>query len=122
MSADTSGLAALITLALGLLGFLSPEHAARLTGLARPEGDARPEMRATYGGIFIGLALACLLHPSAASALIAGSAWLGAASCRLASLALDRIVSKRTLGGLVLEAGLAVLFLNDGLRGPTGSA
>jgi hypothetical protein len=49
---------AAITLALGILGLLSPASAAKLVGI-QPDGVLGvSEIRATYGGLFIGLSVA----------------------------------------------------------------
>ena len=54
-------LGALITVALGLLGALAPAAAARLVGVQPVGGVGLSEIRATYGGLFLGLGGACLV-------------------------------------------------------------
>ena len=101
---------ALVTLALGALGLVRPEAAARLVGL-EPRGRlGGSELRATYGGFFAALgAFALLTRDEVAFALI-GAGWLGAAAARIGDALLhggDRSVWRAAL----LEAALALLLL-----------
>ncbi|MEI6028888.1 MAG: DUF4345 family protein [Betaproteobacteria bacterium] len=102
-------LGAILTIALGLLGLLAPLLAGRMVGL-KPEGPrGLSELRATYGGLFAGLGLACLVLQAPAAYAVAACAWLGAALARLASMALDRNPSWLNAGGLALEFVIGVL-------------
>lgn len=106
-------LGALLTVALGLLGLLAPLHAGRMVGL-KPEGPrGLSELRATYGGLFAGLGLACLVLQAPAAYAVAACAWLGAALARLASMAVDRNPSWLNAGGLALELLIGVLLWTD---------
>jgi len=104
-----ASLGAVLTVALGLLGFLAPLSAGRIVGL-KPEGPrGLSELRATYGGLFAGLGLACLVLQVPAAYAVAACAWLGAALARLASMALDRNPSWLNAGGLALELVIGAL-------------
>ena len=102
-------LGAILTIALGLLGLLAPLRAGRMVGL-KPEGPrGLSELRATYGGLFAGLGLACLVLQAPAAYAVAACAWLGAALARLASMALDRNPSWLNAGGVALELVIGAL-------------
>jgi len=102
---------AVITFGLGMLGLLNPLAAARFTSL-EPKGKVGlSEIRATYGGLFAALGLAALLMPGSASHQVVGFAWAGAAIGRSGSVIVDRSLSPKNFGGILMEAGIAALFL-----------
>lgn len=104
-------LGAFFTLALGTLGLVAPRKIAGLVGIA-PEGTlGLSEVRATYGGIFIGLGIACLLFQQSEVYVAVGLAWLIAAAARAASIFLDRAFSAKNAGGLIVEAGIGLLLV-----------
>ena len=102
---------ALITICLGVLGAVAPNTAGRLVSIAPLGGLGVSEVRATYGGLFIALGGACLAMDSPVAYSVAGIAWLGAASMRLASLLLDKGAFPKALGGAAVEALPGVLLL-----------
>jgi hypothetical protein len=109
MNAFLAPLGALLTVALGLLGLLAPLQAGHMVGL-KPEGPrGLSELRATYGGLFTGLGLACLVLQAPVAYAVAACAWLGAALARLASMALDRNPSWLNAGGVALELLIGLL-------------
>ncbi len=104
-------LGALFTLALGTLGLVAPRKIAALVGIA-PDGlRGLSEVRATYGGIFVGLGIACLLFQQSEVYLAVGLAWLIAAAARTISIFLDRAFSTKNAGGLIVEAGIGLLLI-----------
>jgi hypothetical protein len=102
---------ALASALLGALGLCAPLRAARMVGLSPLGARGVSELRATYGGLFLGLGLAALLWQQPAAYGVAGTAWLGAAVARLASIVLDRSVSALNIGGVALEAVIGALLL-----------
>jgi len=108
---------ALATLALGMAGLLLPTRIAALVGLTPIGGPGLAEVRATYGGLFIGLGAACLLadHPAACATAAAG--WLGAALARLSSMVRDRREPAKNAAGLVIEGGIGLMLLTGALPG-----
>jgi hypothetical protein len=102
-------LGALACLALGVLGLLAPMQAARLVGLTPVGRLGVSELRATYGGLFIGMGLACLALDSPAAYGVAGAAWLGAAVGRGVSMAIDRNASRANAGAVLLEGMIGAL-------------
>lgn len=102
---------ALITMAMGGLGLLTPNLAAKLVrlGPTNPEGFA--EFRATYGGLFVALGLAPLIWPEPGLFLVAGLAWLGAAVGRIVSMAADGAHFKFNSLSVLFECACAGLLL-----------
>ena len=101
---------ALVTLAMGGLGLLRPEVAARLIGL-EPRGRlGASELRATYGGMFAALGAFALATRDEVAFALVGAVWLGAAAARVVDALLlggDRRVWRAAL----FEAALALLLL-----------
>ncbi|QDU67809.1 DUF4345 family protein [Engelhardtia mirabilis] len=105
-------LTALANLAWGLFALGLPDRAAELLGFTLNSPEARGEVRATYGGLILGLGLVQLLALRGPR----GQAWLAALALvfaalglgRLSSLALDGL-STYTAGLGAVEIGLALL-------------
>jgi hypothetical protein len=107
----TAVVAAAFTALLGVAGLLQPRRVAAEVGL-RPEGLLGvSEVRATYGGLFLAAGVAALVLDSSDAARLLAAAWGGAAIARIASTALDGTRCRRNAVGVVVEAGLCVLFL-----------
>lgn len=101
---------ALVTLALGGLGLVRPEAAARLIGLEASARLGASELRATYGGFFAALGAFALLTRDEVAFALVGAGWLGAAAARIGDALLrggDRSVWRAAL----FEAALALLLL-----------
>lgn len=110
-------IAALLTIAFGLFGFLAPLHTATALDLA-PTGSTMglSEMRASVGGLFVvsGIAVLVLGHPMAYAML--GFAYAGATLGRVVSIFIDNppLMKAALFGGieLVLAAWLILANLN----------
>jgi Domain of unknown function (DUF4345) len=100
---------AVLTVILGLLGILTPLQAGRMVGLKPLDGRGISELRATYGGLFAGMGLACLVLQTPAAYAVAACAWLGAALMRAVSMAVDRNPSWLNAGGVALELLIGTL-------------
>ena len=96
-------LGAALSIALGLFGLLFPHRAAKLVAVQPLGRLGISEMRATYGGLFIGLGLACLYLQYPSAYFVGGAAWLGAAAGRLISVVVDASFSAKNFGGICLE-------------------
>lgn len=99
------------TLLLGCLGLFFPSRAAAFTSLSPVGRTGLSEIRATYGGLFAALGLACLALQSIAVFATAGLAWVGAAAGRAGSVWVDRNREPRNLGGILFELVLGLLLL-----------
>ncbi|NWO04177.1 MAG: hypothetical protein HLX50_00300 [Alteromonadaceae bacterium] len=69
------------------------------------------EIRATYGGIFIGLGFSCLWFQQPVVYLVVGLAWLSAALSRALSGIVGKAFSSREIGGVVIEACIGMLLM-----------
>ena len=95
----------------GALGLVWPRQVGKVIGIA-PRGPLGiSEIRATYGGLFIGAGAAVLVIGSADAALVLGTAWLGACAARAVSLVVDRNVSKENLAGCAIELAVGLLLV-----------
>lgn len=104
-------LAALICIVLGVMALLKPDVLARLLSL-RPNGLAgSAEIRATYGGMLIGMAALGLIsqHPMVFITLAIG--WLSAASVRLFAI-IYRPSNMAMLAGVAVEGTIGLLFIS----------
>lgn len=106
---------ALITLALGLLGIVTPNVAAKLVGIEPIGLTGISEVRATYGGLFVGLGGVCLYSQSSSVFFAVGVAVLGAALGRGVSVLVDHSYAPKNLGGMLFEASMGALLLSGGL-------
>lgn len=67
------------TLFMGLFGLLFPNAAARFVGLEATSLAGRSEFRATYGGLWLPLALIPVISQAPLAYAMAGFCWVGAA-------------------------------------------
>ena len=104
-------LGAAISIAAGILGLLWPRTVSRVVGLHIPGRLGLSEVRATYGGLFIGAGLAVILIGTRDAALVLGAAWAGAFLARAVSVVIDRSRTKENIAGLAIEATIALLLL-----------
>jgi hypothetical protein len=106
---------ALITFSLGLLGVMSPNVAAKLVSIEPIGLTGISEVRATYGGLFVGLGGVCLYSQSSTVFLAVGVAVLGAALGRGVSVLVDHSYAPKNLGGMFFEASMGALLLAGSL-------
>jgi hypothetical protein len=118
-------LAAILTLALGLVGFLGPIWMAELLGFRAAQLEPRglSEIRATYGGLFIVMGAVMLwavpTRPRGVPYLrFASFLWLGAGLGRFLSMIIDGVVTPMNFGGLALEVVVGVCALLASLENP----
>ena len=103
---------AVLCTAMGLLGVLAPNRAAKLVSIEPVGGLGVSEIRATYGGVFLAMGVTCLVIRSPDAYLIAGASWLGAGLLRFPSLVLDKGSFPKALGGAALELTIGILLLS----------
>lgn len=104
-------LGAAISIAAGIPGLLWPRPVSRVIGLHIPGRLGLSEVRATYGGLFIGAGLAVILIGNRDAALVLGASWAGAFLARAVSFVIDRSRTKENIAGLAIEATIALLLL-----------
>ncbi len=106
-------IAALATSATGLLAFIKPAAAYEFTGL-NPNGvRGVSEMRAIFGGLFIGLGLVPLFLGPAAYQML-GIGYLAIAAARAFSILFDKSYAQSNLISLVIEIVLGALLIIPG--------
>jgi len=107
----TSYAAALFSLSLGLYGLIVPAGALRLIGLQTVPGLAHSisEIRATYGGVFIGVSLYPLISGEPHAFLALAAAWILAGLCRLASVVIDGATTRFNITSVAIELGVGAL-------------
>lgn len=101
-------IAALLTIAFGLFGFLAPAYTASALDLAPTTSTmGYSEMRASVGGLFVAAGVAAIWIGSPIAYAMIGFAFAGAASGRVVSLVLDNppVMKVLVFGGI--EAALA---------------
>lgn len=102
---------AIISMVAGCLGLVWPKQVSRTIGLQIPGRLGTSEVRATYGGLFIGAGLAVTLIASSDAAFVLGAAWAGAFIARAVSFVIDKSRTKENIAGLLIEAVMAVLLI-----------
>jgi Domain of unknown function (DUF4345) len=104
-----ANIGAAATLVLGIFGLSAPTKAAEFTSISPVGPNGTSEIRATYGGLFLAMGLLCLLLQSEMVFLTVAAAWIGAAAGRIWSVAIDRNVSAKNLGGVLFESVIGCL-------------
>ena len=102
---------AIISIIAGCLGLIWPNQVSRTIGLQIPSRLGLSEVRATYGGLFIGAGTAVVLIGNSDAALVLGAAWAGAFVARAISFVIDKSRTKENITGLLIEGVMAVLLI-----------
>ncbi|MEM6851241.1 MAG: DUF4345 family protein [Pseudomonadota bacterium] len=105
-------IAAVITIALGAIGWLRPRFTMEKLGLAAVGGPfGLSEVRAVNGATFVGVGLAALLLATPTAFAMVGALYAGAALGRGTSLILENGRSAACWVFFAIEAGLAAYLL-----------
>lgn len=102
---------AIATAVLGVLGLVAPARANAFTSMAPVGILGVSETRATYGGLFLALGLACLALQATTAFTAAGAAWVGAALGRATSFLVDGSREAKNVGGIAFEAAIGAALL-----------
>jgi hypothetical protein len=103
-------IAALATVATGLLAFLKPSAAYGFTGLSAEGVRGVSEMRSIFGGLFIGLGIAPFLLGEVAYTTL-GVSYLAIAIARAFSIVYDKSYAQSIWISLVIELILGVILV-----------
>jgi len=103
-------IAALATVATGLLALIKPGAAYGFTGLTAPGPRGVSEIRSIFGGLFIGLGLAPLFLGTAAY-LMLGIGYLAIAAARAFSIVFDKSYAQSNWISLGIEIILGVILV-----------
>jgi hypothetical protein len=106
-------IAALATAATGLLGLIKPTAVYGFTGLTASGPRGVSEIRAIFGGLFLGLGIAPLFLGEPAYMML-GIAYLAIALARVASIVIDRSYAQSNWISLVIEIVLGVILVIPG--------
>lgn len=102
---------ALVTIALGAIGWLAPRYTMDLLELAPTRSTMGvSEIRAASGALFIGLGLGAIALSTPLAYAMVGFAWAGAAIGRLTSLVADGVTRQKTTF-FAVELTVAALLL-----------
>jgi hypothetical protein len=103
-------IAALATAATGLLGLIKPSATYDFIGLAAQGARGTSEIRAIFGGLFIGLGIAPLFLGETAY-LMLGIGYLAIAGARAFSIVFDKSTAQSNLISLGIEIVLGVILV-----------
>ncbi len=103
-------IAALATIATGLLALIKPTSVYGFTGLTAPAVRGITEIRSIFGGLFIALGLAPFFLGEVAGQVL-GYSYLGIAAARLFSTIFDKSYEKSNLISLGVEIVLGVILV-----------
>lgn len=96
---------AVLTIGLGLFGFLAPRYTAGALDLTPGTSTmGLSELRASAGGLFVAMGLVCLLWGDPVAYLMLGVAYAGAGAGRLVSILIDRPPMPKALVWFLFEA------------------
>ena len=111
MSLLTSQIGCVITLIFGVWAFVKPANFARIVSLTPYKKEGITEMRATYGGWIIGLAIFGLINQTETVFFCIAFAWFGAAIGRFISVVIDRSSFSKGLSLITIELLTGVLLI-----------
>lgn len=103
-------IAALATLATGLLALIKPGAVYGFTGLKADGARGVSEIRSIFGGLFIGLGLAPLFLGTPAYQML-GISYAAIAAVRAFSIAFDKSFEQSNLISLGIEVVLAIILV-----------
>jgi hypothetical protein len=99
------------TILTGLFALLAPTRIQGFTGIQPVGGRGITEVRAVFGGLFIGLGLAALLLDTAVSYPLLGWMYLAIGAVRAVSMFADKSVERSNLISLVVEIVFGVILV-----------
>lgn len=99
------------TIVIGLLAFLRPKSIEGFVGLEAPGVRGVSEIRAIFGGLFVGLGAAPLILGAHDAYVMLGIVYAAIAIARAFSTVFDRSFASSNLGSLAAEVVFAVLLL-----------
>ncbi len=107
----TSNIGATISLILGIMAIVWPSRIAAFVSVKGIGKEGISEIRATYGGFFVGISLFGIATQSPQAVVLLGCGWLGAAIVRLITLFYG-FATPKNIGGVVFEAVIGLLCIS----------
>jgi hypothetical protein len=99
------------TILTGLLSLLVPTKIEGFTGIKPVGGRGITEIRAVFGGLFIGLGIAAFLLDTTITFPMLGIMYLAIGTVRVLSMFLDRSIMRSNLISLLVEIIFGVLLV-----------
>jgi hypothetical protein len=106
-----NSIGAVFCLLLGVTGLFYPNSTANFVGIIAGKERGKSEIRATYGGVFIGIGASALFFRDANVFTAVGIGWAFAAIARIFGMVIDKEFHKLNFGGVIFESLVAVLLL-----------
>lgn len=106
-----NSIGAVVFVVLGLVGFFFPNLIAKFVGIIPCEGRGKSEIRATYGGVFLGVGASALYFQESHVFTAVGIGWALAAVGRILGILVDKEYHKLNFGGVLFEISVAILLL-----------
>jgi hypothetical protein len=103
--------AAIATIATGLISLIRPRSVQGFTGLTAPGPRGVTEIRAVLGGAFIGLGVAPLIFNQPVAYQMLGATYLTIAVARIIGIALDRSFETSNLVSLAVEIVFGIILI-----------
>ena len=103
--------AALGTLATGVLAIIRPAARTGFTGLSPAGGRGLTEMRVSLGAVFAGLGLAALLLNAPEAYRLLGFMYLAMAAVRVPAMLIDKSAEPSNLISVAVEAVFGILLV-----------
>ena len=100
-----------ICLLLGLIAIFKPQYTKEFVGISASSIEGESEIKATYGGFFVGLAVYAFILQSPEVFAVIGYGWLAAAFVRLVTICINSY-SVKNIGGVIFETVLGMLCLS----------
>jgi hypothetical protein len=105
-------IAAVASLLFGLVALWNPKRTAETASLKADSPQGKAEIRASWGGMFLGLGLAALFLRSPDAYMVFGIAYAATAAVRLGTWLLDRkLINQTVLFVLGFEIISAIIFM-----------
>jgi hypothetical protein len=109
-----SNVGASLTLGLGLLAIVYPKLVGSLLSISAEGKEGVSEIRATYGGFFIGISVFTIVVQSTEVFLMLGIGWLAASFVRLFTV-LFSAWSVKNIGGVIVEGAIGGLCISSAI-------
>jgi hypothetical protein len=101
-----------LSVILGCLAIFKPKMIQTFVGIQAVSLEGESEVKATYGGFFVGISVYALVVQLPTVFVVIGVGWLAAAAVRLVS-AFSNSFSARNMGAVVFEGLIGVLCISS---------
>jgi hypothetical protein len=106
-----NSIGAAVFVLLGIVGFFFPDLIAQFVGIVAGKDRGKSEIRATYGGVFLGIGASALYFQDTNVFTAVGIGWALAAIARILGILVDKEYHKLNFGGVIFETAVAILLL-----------